>query len=103
MLRLGIERLRLEHLLSQTLLKLLIGDFHPNLLRGLVRNQTTLQQVHRTRRRVLLFALLPGNAFTIDQAPDSKARFSYSTLAPDQLSEAVARLGRALDTFDARR
>lgn len=48
-------------------------------------------------------AFVPGNAFTIDQAPDSKARFSYSTLAPDQLREAVARLGRALDTFDARR
>lgn len=48
-------------------------------------------------------AFVPGNAFTIDQAPDSKARFSYSTLAPDQLVEAVARLTRALDAFDAGR
>jgi len=48
-------------------------------------------------------AFVPGNAFTIDQAPDAKARFSYSTLSPDQLGEAVVRLARALDTFDARR
>jgi 2-aminoadipate transaminase len=46
-------------------------------------------------------AFVPGSAFTIDQAPDSKARFSYSTLSPDQLGEAVARLTRALDAFDA--
>ena len=48
-------------------------------------------------------AFVPGNAFTIDQMPDSKARLSYSTLAPDQLVEAVARLGRALGTFDTSR
>jgi len=42
-------------------------------------------------------AFVPGNAFTIDQRPDSKARFSYSTLDPTQLDEAVARLARALE------
>ncbi|MDO8363038.1 MAG: PLP-dependent aminotransferase family protein [Actinomycetota bacterium] len=41
-------------------------------------------------------AFVPGSAFTIDQRPDAKARLSYSTLAPAQLEEAVARLGRAL-------
>lgn len=42
-------------------------------------------------------AFVPGNAFTIDQAPDSKARFSYSTLTPDLLRQAVRRLALALD------
>ena len=46
-------------------------------------------------------AFVPGNAFTIDQAPDSKARLSYSTLSPTQLDEAVRRLRRALDHHDA--
>ena len=41
-------------------------------------------------------AFVPGNAFTIDQVPDAKARFSYSTLSPDQLGVAVERLGRAV-------
>lgn len=41
-------------------------------------------------------AFVPGSAFTIDQQPDAKARFSYSTLAPDQLGEAVTRLATAL-------
>jgi 2-aminoadipate transaminase len=45
-------------------------------------------------------AFVPGSAFTIDQFPDSKARFSYSTLSPEQLGEAVTRLGRALGAFD---
>ena len=44
-------------------------------------------------------AFVPGSAFTIDQRPDSKARFSYSTLAPAQLGEAVDRLARALDSL----
>jgi 2-aminoadipate transaminase len=44
-------------------------------------------------------AFVPGNAFTIDQAPDSKARLSYSTLSPAQLGTAVERLARALDTL----
>ena len=48
-------------------------------------------------------AFVPGNAFTIDQTPDSKARLSYSTLTPELLVEAVARLSRALGTFDAGR
>jgi 2-aminoadipate transaminase len=48
-------------------------------------------------------AFVPGSAFTIDQTPDSNARLSYSTLGPDQLAEAVARLARALGTFDAGR
>ena len=48
-------------------------------------------------------AFVPGNAFTIDQAPDAKARFSYSTLAPVQLDEAAARLATALAAFDASR
>lgn len=42
-------------------------------------------------------AFVPGNAFTIDQQPDNKARFSYSTLAPTQLGVAVERLTRAVD------
>ncbi len=42
-------------------------------------------------------AFVPGNAFTIDQVPDSKARFSYSTLSPAQLGTAVERLARAVD------
>ena len=42
-------------------------------------------------------AFVPGNAFTIDQLPDSKARFSYSTLSPAQLETAVERLARAVD------
>lgn len=42
-------------------------------------------------------AFVPGSAFTIDQRPDSKARFSYSTLDPDRLREAVTRLSRAVD------
>jgi 2-aminoadipate transaminase len=42
-------------------------------------------------------AFVPGNAFTIDQATDSKARFSYSTLQPDMLREAVRRLALALE------
>lgn len=41
-------------------------------------------------------AFVPGSAFTIDQAPDSKARLSYSTLDPDQLREAVHRLSISL-------
>jgi 2-aminoadipate transaminase len=41
-------------------------------------------------------AFVPGNAFTIDQVPDSKARFSYSTLSPAQLGTAVERLARGL-------
>ena len=41
-------------------------------------------------------AFVPGNAFTIDQVPDSKARFSYSTLSPAQLGEAADRLARAV-------
>lgn len=43
-------------------------------------------------------AFVPGNAFTIDQVPDSKARFSYSTLSPAQLGTAVERLSRAVAT-----
>ena len=42
-------------------------------------------------------AFVPGNAFTIDQRVDSKARFSYSTLDPTNLREAVSRLARALE------
>lgn len=42
-------------------------------------------------------AFVPGNAFTIDQRVDAKARFSYSTLGPAQLGEAVNRLARALE------
>lgn len=42
-------------------------------------------------------AFVPGNAFTIDQRVDAKARFSYSTLGPTQLGEAVNRLARALE------
>ncbi|MFM2073564.1 MAG: hypothetical protein RLZZ623_3828, partial [Actinomycetota bacterium] len=42
-------------------------------------------------------AFVPGSAFTIDQVPDSNARFSYSTLTPQQLGEAVDRLTRAVD------
>lgn len=45
-------------------------------------------------------AFVPGNAFTIDQAPDAKARFSYSTLSPAQLGTAVERLGRAVKAYD---
>jgi 2-aminoadipate transaminase len=48
-------------------------------------------------------AFVPGNAFTIDQTPDSKARFSYSTLSPEQLGEAATRLTRAVDALDASR
>ena len=46
-------------------------------------------------------AFVPGNAFTIDQRPDSKARFSYSTLSPEQLGEAVRRLTSGVNAFDA--
>ena len=41
-------------------------------------------------------AFVPGNAFTIDQLPDAKARFSYSTLSPPQLVTAVERLARGV-------
>jgi 2-aminoadipate transaminase len=41
-------------------------------------------------------AFVPGNAFTIDQVPDSNARFSYSTLSPTQLGEAAHRLATAV-------
>jgi len=41
-------------------------------------------------------AFVPGNAFTIDQMPDAKARFSYSTLSPPQLVMAVERLARGV-------
>lgn len=41
-------------------------------------------------------AFVPGNAFTIDQMPDAKARFSYSTLSPSQLVAAVERLARGV-------
>lgn len=54
---------------------------------------TTQLLQHAVREGV---AFVPGNAFTIDQVPDSKARFSYSTLAPDQLRVAVERLARAV-------
>ena len=54
---------------------------------------TTQLLQHAVREGV---AFVPGNAFTIDQVPDSKARFSYSTLAPDQLGVAVDRLSRAV-------
>ena len=46
-------------------------------------------------------AFVPGNAFTIDQRPDSNARFSYSTVAIDQIDEAVARVRRAVDEVRA--
>ena len=46
-------------------------------------------------------AFVPGSAFTIDQAPDSKARLSYSTLTPGVLGEAVRRLSVALAAYDA--
>lgn len=45
-------------------------------------------------------AFVPGNAFTIDQAPDAKARFSYSTLSPAQLGTAVERLACAVTAHD---
>jgi 2-aminoadipate transaminase len=45
-------------------------------------------------------AFVPGNAFTIDQVPDSKARFSYSTLSVEQLGEAVRRLALAVGVHD---
>lgn len=48
-------------------------------------------------------AFVPGNAFTIDQRIDSKARFSYSTLTPENLGEAAARLARGLAALDAER
>jgi 2-aminoadipate transaminase len=57
---------------------------------------TTLLLQHAVREGV---AFVPGNAFTIDQVPDAKARFSYSTLEPAQLGEAVERLGRAVDAL----
>jgi 2-aminoadipate transaminase len=44
-------------------------------------------------------AFVPGNAFTIDQRPDSNARFSYSTLSPGRLAEAAERLATALDRY----
>ena len=47
-------------------------------------------------------AFVPGNAFTIDQQPDAKARFSYSTLSPTQLAEAVRRLTSAVSALDRR-
>lgn len=43
-------------------------------------------------------AFVPGNAFTIDQRPDNRARFSYATLGPDGLRAAVTRLATAADT-----
>ena len=42
-------------------------------------------------------AFVPGNAFSIDQAPDSYARFSYATLNPDQLRTGANRLHAALE------
>jgi 2-aminoadipate transaminase len=45
-------------------------------------------------------AFVPGDAFTIDQQPDSKARLSYSTLTPDLLGEAVRRLTSAVSALD---
>lgn len=48
-------------------------------------------------------AFVPGSAFTIDQAPGPRARFSYSTLAPDRLGEAVRRLAAGLAAHDAAR
>ncbi|MGB8858081.1 MAG: PLP-dependent aminotransferase family protein [Ilumatobacteraceae bacterium] len=54
---------------------------------------TTKLLAHAVQQGV---AFVPGNAFTIDQVPDSKARFSYSTLSPEQLVTAVERLGRAV-------
>ena len=46
-------------------------------------------------------AFVPGSAFTIDQMPGPRARFSYSTLAPDRLGEAVRRLAAGLAAHDA--
>jgi len=57
---------------------------------------TTQLLQHAVREGV---AFVPGNAFTINQVPDAKARFSYSTLAPDQLVTAVERLARAVDSL----
>jgi 2-aminoadipate transaminase len=45
-------------------------------------------------------AFVPGDAFTIDQRPDSKARLSYSTLTPEVLPEAVRRLTSAVSALD---
>ncbi len=44
-------------------------------------------------------AFVPGNAFSIDQVPDSNARFSYATLSPEQLRTGVSRLQTALATM----
>jgi 2-aminoadipate transaminase len=66
---------------------------------------TTFERVPSTK--VLLqyaveagVAFVPGDAFTIDQRPDSKARLSYSTLSPRQLDEAVRRLTSAVGALD---
>ncbi len=40
-------------------------------------------------------AFVPGSAFTINQAPDSRARLSYSTLSVDEIGVAVERLALA--------
>jgi 2-aminoadipate transaminase len=48
-------------------------------------------------------AFVPGSAFTIDQMPGPRARFSYSTLAPDRLGDAVRRLAVGLAAHDAAR
>ncbi|MFM7045327.1 MAG: PLP-dependent aminotransferase family protein [Ilumatobacteraceae bacterium] len=48
-------------------------------------------------------AFVPGSAFTIDQVPGPMARFSYSTLAPDRLDEAVRRLAAGLAAHDVER
>jgi len=42
-------------------------------------------------------AFVPGNAFSVDQAPGNTARFSYATLDPLQLRTAAHRLTDALE------
>ena len=65
---------------------------------------TTIPEVEDTTKLLAAavasgVAFVPGNAFSIDQTPDSHARFSFATLTPDQLRTAVARLDVATQSL----
>ena len=63
----------------------------------------TFRDVHDTKALLARaldngVAFVPGGAFTIDQLPNANARFSYSTLSPEQLFDAAQRVARSIDS-----
>ena len=55
----------LHDFLGQALLKLLISHFDPDFLSRFISDQSAVQQVHRSWRRILLVSFFCGDAFAV--------------------------------------